>query len=164
MTYVDIGVTGAKRVSIEGANTRHLLISIMERYPLYSDVKLLKRYMEAVKDDPDMLDVVIKYKFANDYAAIAKSKPTQRKPNPNALTTTAITERMRGALNKHIKEKAEQMLMDMPMPNGKRLGDCTISYCARLGGWMARIAKGKNPRQMVSFVYTEEDLKHLRKG
>lgn len=161
MTHVEIGVTGAKRVSVEEANTRHLLISIMEQYPHDSESKLLRRYQEAVKDDPEMLDVIIRYKFANDYAAITNPKKPRHR-DPRAIIDA--TARLRTGLQKHIKEKAEQMLMDLIMPNGKRLSDCTISYCQRLGGWMARLAKGKNPRQTVGHIYTESELRELRKG
>jgi hypothetical protein len=160
MTNLEFGITGAKRTSIEKDDPIKLLWDIRESHPSAGAGELLRKFTEAVKDDPDMLDVVIAYTFACLQHRIEHPKRGVGARRHNH----GIAERMRENLQKHIVKKAEELLMDMTMPNGKRLGDCTIAYCAKLGGWMSRLAKGKNPRQMVSFVYTEEDLKQLRKG
>lgn len=64
-----------------------------------------------------------------------------------------------------VKQRAEVILMEMVMPNGKQLGDCTgtdIRNMAKTyGPFMVRLAKRIKPRQHVRNAATEEQLKEL---
>lgn len=161
MTNVEFGVTGAKRTSIHKSDPINLLWEIRDRYPTAGTRDLLLAFRDAVKNDDDMMDSVIAYCFANLQHRIDHPRRSAKHPK---RTTSDIENEMRGAIDKSIRDKAAELLMDMAMPNGKRLGDCTIAYCAKLGGWMNRLAKGQNPRKTISMVYDEEDLVRLRKG
>ena len=60
-----------------------------------------------------------------------------------------------------LKESAAIVLMNLPMPNGKNLRDCTGSECAKFGGWFASIAKVLKPNEKVGSHLSEQDLKNL---
>lgn len=162
MSNVEIGRTGAKRISVEQSNPRALLLELIDRFPHDEEKCMLRHFQEAVKDDPDMLDVVIGYAFANHWEAIHNPKKNHSIQNKKSFIKHSA--QLRIGIQRVIKEKAQEMLMEMAMPNGKRLGDCTISYVSRLGGWLSKIVEGKNPRQTVEHVYDEDQLREMRRA
>lgn len=62
---------------------------------------------------------------------------------------------------KIIKERIHVILMNLPMPNGKLLRDCTGAECVKFGGWFATIAKNIKPTEKVGKKLTEIDLQNL---
>lgn len=163
MTHVEIGRTGAKRTAVEKCNPLYMLMDIREKYPQAGKQEQLQRFLEETKSDEEMTDVVVGYTFANLYERL--EEPSKRGGGQiRSKQVTDATARMRAGFQRVVEKKAQEMLIDMTMPNGRRLGDCTIAYVQRLGGWLSRIAEGKNPRQTVAHVYDEEQLRALRKA
>ena len=64
-----------------------------------------------------------------------------------------------------IVEKAQMILLDMKLPNGKALRDCTGADCAKLGPamgeWLSNISGEVKPRQKVGDVLSEERVREL---
>jgi hypothetical protein len=49
----------------------------------------------------------------------------------------------------------------MMTPTGKPLRDCTGSECRQMGGWYLQIAERVKPKQRVSAVLQEIDVRKL---
>lgn len=62
---------------------------------------------------------------------------------------------------KIIQNAAPTILMNLPMPNGKPLKDCTGNECSKFGGWFGLIAKAIKPKEIVGKHLTETDLQNL---
>jgi hypothetical protein len=166
MTHTDFGTTGAKRSSIEDNNPLALLQQIMEQYPQASENQLLRLFTNEVMDGQTpnpMLEVVIGYTFANLMKRLREKRPVQE-TEASVQRRADMANRVRAGLHRHIEKKAEELLMKMKMPNGKLLEGCRFSYTSKLGGFLARISEGQNPRKTVGQVYTEEQLREMRKA
>ena len=62
---------------------------------------------------------------------------------------------------KIIMEKAQIILMNLPMPNGKLLRDCTFADCSKFTGWFKILAKQGKPTEKVGKKLSEIDLQNL---
>lgn len=62
---------------------------------------------------------------------------------------------------KVLAKVAHVVLMNLPMPNGKLLRDCTGAECSRFGGWLAAIGKVIKPTQKVGANLSETDLQNI---
>lgn len=54
------------------------------------------------------------------------------------------------------------ILLDIVMPDGKRLRESTGADCAKAGGFFAEVGKRIKPTQVVDKHLTENDLKNIR--
>lgn len=152
MTALDTGTYGAKRQSWRRSNPRDLLVSIIDANPSAPEATILKSFEDAVSSDLDMLAVVVEYWFANNYRSLVRKPPANK----------SAQKRAESAVTKLIKARAVQMvLLDMTMPNGKPLKDCTGNDCARAGGWLAKIAQKIKPTERVGQVLSEKQVRSL---
>lgn len=168
MTHVEFGQTGAKRTSVEESDPFKEYINLFEMYPQASTAELLRRFTQLCLDEEDLNRATIAYTFANLEMRRKKygygEKPVTR---DRATTTKRIAQRtssIRETMKKHIRRKAEELLMEIIMPNGKRLADCSLKYCGEFGGWMSRIGAAGKANQLVRHVLNEEQLRDLRKA
>lgn len=76
-------------------------------------------------------------------------------------TTAVLKERV----EKTIEAKAQIMLLDWVLPNGKPLRDCTGRDCKQMsgmvGGWLQKIAQRVKPTQKVGDILKEDDVRKL---
>ena len=159
MTMVDAGIYGAKRQTWK-KNPRELLKQLIDK--LGPDEEAVReKFAAKVQNDPDCIDPIIDYWFANNYRSIVHlNRPVdfgrQRAESQTVLTSAAV---------KAIKDRATQMvLLDMTiLPNGKPLRDCTGKDCAKAGGWLGRIAAKIKPGDIVGAVLSEAEIKKLFK-
>jgi response regulator RpfG family c-di-GMP phosphodiesterase len=68
---------------------------------------------------------------------------------------------VRSRVAERVREEAERILLDLEMPNGKLLRDCTGRDCKRFGGWYQRFAEKVGPRKPVGDVLSEQDVRKL---
>jgi hypothetical protein len=94
-------------------------------------------------------------------AKAAEAKAETRTEAKTDAKTEAKTE-TKTKLNEHIKTQAKIILLDLMMPNGKALRDCTGIDCRKFGGWFGRIAD-KVGRKKVGDVLSEKEIRNLRK-
>jgi hypothetical protein len=158
MTHVDIGTTGAKRQSWYD-NPREVLRRIVEKNPSWSRDRLFIEFKRIVEKKPTHLETIIEYWFSNNYHSLIE--------RPDATERNRVrvekTEQLRAALNEKIKEHAKIVLLDMLMPNGKKLRECTGSECkilsSKIGAWLLRLSKQMKPNEFVGDVLTETQVK-----
>jgi hypothetical protein len=53
------------------------------------------------------------------------------------------------------------VLMDLVLPNGKKLRNATFSECSAAGGWFKLVATKGKLSQIVGEVLSEQDLKEI---
>jgi len=77
----------------------------------------------------------------------------------------ALRQRMTTVIEEKAEEKAQLILLDWILPNGKPLRDCTGRECrqmsGRVGGWLRKISDRIKPTDLVGKVMQEADVRKL---
>lgn len=152
MTTLETGVYGAKVQSWKRASPRDLLKRLIDENPNSSKEDLLKKFSDKVTKNH--LDAIIEYWFANNYNSLTERKA----PAPSREQKRAIVEQRKS----EIKARAVNMVfLDLVLPNGKPLRDCTGKDCAKAGGLFAKIANKIKPNEIVGKVLSETEVRKL---
>lgn len=167
MEQMNIGTIGAKRQSWSGTNPRDLLKSVMDENPGADRPVIFKLFRERLREDnesEDYVDTIIEYWLANNYySLVGPSRSIQATTRIGAVTEAANEIRTRVASK--IKESAKIVLLELVMPNGKQLRECTGKECrelsARVGEWLLHVSERVKARQTVGDVLTEADLQEI---
>jgi hypothetical protein len=153
-TGADTGKLGATRISWEHESARNLLLQIMEEFP-DADDKTLARHLRERAPAEDCDWPVYLYFVTNHARALRRGRSTRRRRR-------SATSRAKA------KAKVRAALLDLFMPNGKPLRDCTGSECERYGKdderrglWLQRVADKVGPDKHVGEVLDERQLKAL---
>ena len=153
-TGVDTGKLGATRISWEHDSARNLLLQIMEEYP-DADDKTLARHLRERDPGEDCDWPVYLYFVTNHARGLRRGRSTRRR---RRSATSPIK----------VKAKVRSALLDLLMPNGKPLRDCTGGECERYGKadeqrglWLQRVAAKVGPDKHVGEVLDERQLKAL---
>jgi hypothetical protein len=158
MTHLDTGITGAKRQSWKHDNPRDTLKKIIEENPSAAKEQLLNIFTQTVfeRGNRSLLETIIEYWFANNLHSLLNSDSKLRREFGAPQVT-----KMKEQIRERIKLAAGVILMDMIMPNKKRLGDCTGAECADVGGWLSIVAARMPRSTIVSKAFTEKDLRTM---
>lgn len=160
MTMMDTGVTGAKRQSWKEANPRELLKRLAEDNPSWSKERLFQAFVDQVMGNKGYLDTIVEYWFANNFHSLL-----ERPSNANERARSSRVEGIKANLAEHITRHAEMLLLEMQMPNGKPLRDCTGAECLKLssavGGWLLRVSKRIGSDQTVGSALTENEVREM---
>ena len=161
-TALHTGVTGAKRQSWQQGNPRELLRRLMEDHKNWDRTRLLREFREQLDKSPNSyLETIVEYWFANNYNSLIDPREPDRIRDKVAVT------KIRTKIEEHVETKAQLILLDLMMPNGKLLRDCTGQECRSLarsvGAWLARIAKRVKLRETVGTTLTENEVRELMK-
>src|SRR5215471_3987531 len=153
MTHIDTGITGAKRQSWRHDNPRDTLRNIIEGNPHADKEKLLTLFKDIILKvkNQAILETIIEYWFANNLSSLLQSDADLKKQfsAPNIA-------KLKDKIRERIKIASGIVLLDIIMPNKKRLGDCTGAECAAVGGWLSLVAARMSPSQIVGKIFTEE--------
>lgn len=166
-TTLPIGTTGAKRQSQKKASPRSLLRGIIDGSPRDSESAIRNKFTDAIRDDEDMIDTIIEYWFANNYHRIVtpdeRSQAREEKAKLRIKERSSYMEATTPAAIDIIKLRAERMVfLNMVMPNGKLLAECTFKECSSFGSkFMALSAVGK-PNERVGKLSELEVRKYLK--
>lgn len=158
MTHVDTGITGAKRQSWRHDNPRDLLKVIIDNNTQASKEELLELFTQKVfeKGNRALLETIIEYWFANNLHSlfISDSKLKRQFMAPQI-------KKVKDQIRQRIKVAAGVILMDMVMPNKKRLRDCSGAECATVGGWLSIVAARMPPAALVGQAFDEKTLRAI---
>jgi hypothetical protein len=159
MTHVDTGITGAKRQSWKHDNPRDVLINIIDEHPSDAKESLLELFTQVVleKGRRGLLETIIEYWFANNLNSLLKSDSTLKKEFSKGPQVSKVKEQIR----ERIKIAAGIVLMDMILPNKKRLRDCSGAECAAVGGWLSIVATRMAPSAIVGKTFSEQDVRKM---
>jgi CheY-like chemotaxis protein len=155
---------GATIQSWKASNPRELLAFVVNGNDGKSRDELLHLFNRAVRENDEILDTLIEYWFNNNFKSLERlSEPSQREALKRARDEKASE--FRAAINDAVERKARIMLMDIMMPNGKRLRACTGDECRELskstGRWLAAVSREMKPKQKVGEALTEDRLHEL---
>jgi hypothetical protein len=158
MTHIDTGITGAKRQSWKHDNPRDLLKTIIEKNPQASKEVLLKKFSETIfqKHNFKLLETMVEYWFANNLHSLLNSNIDLKKGFSNPLK-----KKFKQQIREHIQLAAETILLDMIMPNGKKLRDCSGTECAAIGSWLSIVASRMPPNALVGKIFNERKLREI---
>jgi hypothetical protein len=150
---LDHSVQGAKHQSFRKYNPRHLLISLVEANPEASKHELMEMLRVEIENDETRgyFNVMLEYWFIRNYDSL--------------MGRTAARRRVRATLAAAVKEQAKTQLqgslLDLMMPNGKLLRDCTRADLRHIGGFATKLI-GKLPaRKTVGDVLSETEVRSL---
>lgn len=158
MTHVDTGITGAKRQSWRHDNPRDVLKNIIEKNQQASKEKLLEIFTQTMfkKDNHALIETIIEYWFANNLNSLLHSDDSLKgqfiKPH---------VKKIKEQIRERIKIAAGVILMDMVMPNKKKLRDCSGAECAAVGGWLSVVAIRMSPSAIVGKTFSEQDMRGM---
>jgi hypothetical protein len=158
MTHLDTGITGAKRQSWKHDNPRDVLKSIIESNAHAAKEELLEIFTQAMfeKGNRALIETVIEYWFANNLNSLLHSDSSLR----DQFTGPRVA-KIKEQIRDRIKIAAGVVLMDMIMPNKKRLRDCSGAECAAVGGWLSIVAARMPPSAIVGKTFSEPDMRGM---
>lgn len=168
MTDMNLGTSSAKRATWREEDTRPLLQRIINTHPRADDKELFKFFWKEVEDDKDHLRSIALYWFELAMLALRRNNAEQRKDaeqQRQAAQKAAqqATQKAKTALKERLNNEARILLLEMLMPNGKVLGQCTGAECRTFGGWFAALARKVPAKKTVAAVMTEDDIRRLWK-
>lgn len=137
------GATGAKRQSWRSANPRDLLKRIIDRDPDAELDELGNEFWAEVRKNAEMLrTIVVDYWLPNNYRSLVKPREDdQERLAKQQERAAAFKDKVTAKVEEITNEKAKIMLLDMLMPNGKKLRHCTGTYCSQVGGWLSEVGR-----------------------
>lgn len=158
MTYIDTGITGAKRQSWKHENPRDVLKNIIEQNGRAAKEELLAIFTRTMfeKRNHALIETIIEYWFANNLNSLLNSN-SNLKGQFSKPQITKIKEQIR----ERIKIAAGIVLMDIIMPNKKRLRDCSGAECAAVGGWLSVVSARMPPAAIVGKTFSEQDIRAI---
>lgn len=126
----------------------------MSADPAYLEM-LARDYFERMSATYVARKVEHGFVFGRTDAAEARGEAIRRGRAESAARSPA----MLAALQAKV---CEVLLLDLVMPNGKKLRDSTGADCARAGGFYAEVSKHIKPTQVVDKHLTEANLQDIR--
>lgn len=147
--------TGARRISWEHDSARNLLARIIDEYPDGNDKIWAQHLQERAPQEGCEFSIYLY--FAHNHALALKRKPRKRKYGKPSR-----------AKMRRVKAEMRARLLDLLMPNGKPLRDCTGTECEQFGKadeqrgrWLQRVAEEVGADKRVGDVLDEPKLKAL---
>ena len=169
MTAVDTGIQGAKRQSFHKASPRGVLMALINENPRAPESTLLRLFGQKIKEDAesgdDYLSPIIEYWFAHNYPSLMKGTRTPAAKRAAKQAARVKDVEIAEKVTARIRQEAQIILLDMVLPNGKALRDCTGRDCSKLGGkvgaWLTKIAGKVKPGEVVGDVLDEAQVRKL---
>lgn len=126
---------------------RPLLLQIRQQNPGVTRARRLELYLARAKRSPLMIEEALRRCFDNDERTIEKmERPRQRLDADD------------------VKRVANVILLDLVLPNGKKLRDCTGRECKKAGGWLIQVGERVGDRGIVGAKLDEAELTAIRAG
>lgn len=143
---------GATRQSWSRLSVRTVYAEIKASNPTATHSALIRLMANRMRDDGDVLLAAADYIVTN--CAVAEADYKRRKGSPSSASTrervTATVEAI----------KDQIMLLNLEMPNGKRMRFCTGTEMGKFGAAYQRIAK-KVGTKLVGSVLSEQNVRAL---
>jgi len=155
-TAIDFGTTGAKRATWRRANPRELLARIITENREKSAQAWRDLFWHEIGEDGQMLRAIAEYWLDHNLRSLTDDNRDRDRTARRTAIQDAKTQVM-----ERIGEQAKIVLLDLVMPNGKTLADCTGADCRRFGGVFSQIAQKVPARQLVGAVLSETQVRRL---
>lgn len=153
-----LGQRGATRQSWSRSSIRAVIFELQTDNPLVDHDALVKLLAERMRDDDDALIA------AADYAVTAAENAQDGYSRGGARRRRSPQEsaRERAEIAAAVENiKSQILLLNLEMPNGKRMRYCTGAEMAKFGKAYERIAKKVGSTKMVASVLSEAQVRAL---
>lgn len=168
MEQTNTGIRGAKVQSWNAANPRDLLKTVIDENPgsdRHAIFSLFRARLVEHDDGGLLMQTIVEYWLANNFYALVGDHTKRR----NARGPREEISRHAAAIGARVKEKireeAQVLLLEMVLPNGKPLGDCTGLECRemapRIGRWLGEVGRRVRGKKIVRVVLTEREIREL---
>jgi hypothetical protein len=181
MSTTHTGKQGAKRQSYHRDSPRGILLKLIEHNPSMSEGDLEETMWHEVREKPTVMRAIFEYWFANNLRSIQPEVPLdidlssteerkETKPLPSEEEikkqeeiTQELNIRTEEMLKKAIHKKAQILLLEMVLPNGKTVGDTTgqelREIASTMSNWLITIIPMVPADKKVREVLSEDQLK-----
>ena len=158
--YVRTGAAAGRRASTK--NPLEVLCRLRDGDPIASLDYQFAKWTKAVERDSECHKAVMLYAFRNYWSALDKDAAKSRGTAQERAEAAAGREANLSAGVEKIKEQIKTIvLLELILPNGKALRDCTGKECAEAGGLFAKIASKVKPTEIVGVVLSEAEVRKL---
>lgn len=149
-----VGLSGASKI---GRSPRPLVLKVIEENPGVSKEEAFELFRTALKQgrDPEYQRAMEFYFFLHmwDYAV---GPSTRSRPDP--IQRVEMKERQ----NEEVERvKAQIVMLDLTMPNGKPMKECTGAEMAKFGNRFQKIAERVGKNKTVGSVLSEDQVKGI---
>ena len=137
-------------------NPREMLIHLIEKNKDATKDDLFKIFRKHLDDEPGYQRAVDWYFFINMY----EYAMTNRNRNKDPVERAEARERQ----SKMVESiKAQIIMLDLTMPNGKAMRECTGGEMAKFGNRFQKIAERVGKTKLVGEVLAEDQVKAIMK-
>jgi hypothetical protein len=143
--------------SWKAADVRELLIRLKDEHPTASKSRLFDLFLERVKEDEEYQYATADYAFHNTMNALERFEA--RPPASLAVVRQQREERQQEVIATAETIRNQILLLNLEMPNGKRMRYCTGEEMAKFGRAYERIAKKVGKTQLVGSVMNETEVR-----
>lgn len=154
---MELHSTGASFVAEKSEhNPRDLVIEAVKKMPEASRKERFDRFWLSLTDAGEEYQrAVAWYFFVNmhDYLTTNRSQVNPARRTEVRTQQTEVVERI----------KAQIIMLNLTMPNGKAMKDCTGAEMARFGNRYQRIAEKVGKAKLVGAVLSEDQVKAIMK-
>jgi len=158
------GFQGASRQSWKDNNPRPLLRTVMDTARDPHDREAVREAFKELRTE-EMREVMEDYWFDLNYYRLVADYPRPGESKKDVQKRKADEAKgFEDKIEAAVEAKAKRLLLDLEMPNGKRLRDCTCEECRRMGGWLMALAKKGLPKQRIGDVVSEADVRKAASG
>ena len=155
-----VGYHAATRQSWKRDNIRVAIAELRDANPQSTEDRLVQLYAERMKADDDLLQATAEYAVINALNSMERKAPAASTSRP----APAPQERAARAqeVEKMVSSIKEQItLLNMEMPNGKRMRWCTGAEMMKFGGAFTKIGKKVGSTKNVGTVLDEKQVRAL---
>jgi hypothetical protein len=127
------------KASNQHSDIYDLMRDLVKDNPGLNPPKLIRKWLDIVRDDPNMCESAIELAGRFVYNSVLAKKPARDREKETERTRKRIASSM----------------FSMVMPNGKTLGKCTFGELAKHNKGFGRLAKLGKPHQIIEDTITE---------
>lgn len=153
-----VGYHAATRQSWQRESIRTTIAELRDANPQATEDRLIKLFAERMKEDDDLLNAAAEYAVINAVNSITRTSAARQPAKPEeraarAQQQTALVENIKGQI----------MMLNMEMPNGKRMRWCTGAEMVKFGGAFTKIGKKVGSAKTVGSVLDEKQVRQFLK-
>lgn len=155
-----VGHHAATRQSYrDETSMKELITRLRDEYPQAAVDEIIRRFAERARTDEEYLNACVEHAVVNTWNTMERLlRQSIQRPAPHEA---AAQRQERETKVQSIKEQI--MLLNLEMPNGKRMRWCTGAEMKKFGGAYVRIGEKVGRSKTVGQVLSEDQVKAIMK-
>ena len=168
MTHIETAREPNRKRRNESLSARALLGKIIADNPKATKEEITYLFNDATEDDEYLFffrQFWLNLHLGPMMKPVESVEDRQRRLEERREQNRTAAEENKERLTTRFEHEAKKRLLDIVMPNGKPLAECTFAECGHWGGWLSGIAKqGKaTPQKMVGSILSERAVARIRR-